>query len=121
MVEIAGETETVAERIRFRFIEAHGTDILLNGKSIFLRGISIHEEAPMRPGRAWSEDDARTLLGWARELGCNFVRLAHYPHNEAMLSMADQMGLLVWGEVAVYLDHSVGKSLIAPECGKSVK
>jgi beta-glucuronidase len=102
MVEIAGETETVVERIGFRFIEARGTDILLNGKSIFLRGISIHEEAPMRPGRAWSEDDARTLLGWAKELGCNFVRLAHYPHNEAMLRMADQMGLLVWGEVPVY-------------------
>lgn len=101
-VEIAGETETVVERIGFRSIEAHGTDILLNGKSIFLRGISIHEEAPMRPGRAWSEDDARTLLGWAKELGCNFVRLAHYPHNEDMLSMADQMGLLLWEEVPVY-------------------
>jgi beta-glucuronidase len=101
-VEIAGETERIVERIGFRSIETRGADILLNGKSIFLRGISIHEEAPMRSGRAWSEDDARTLLGWAKELGCNFVRLAHYPHNEAMLRMADQMGLLVWGEVPVY-------------------
>jgi beta-glucuronidase len=101
-VEIAGETDKVVERIGFRSIETRGTDILLNGKPIFLRGISIHEEAPVRSGRAWSEDDARTLLGWAKELGCNFVRLAHYPHNEAMLRMADQMGLLVWGEVPVY-------------------
>jgi beta-glucuronidase len=75
---------------------------LLNGKPIFLRGIDIHEEAPTRPGRAWSEDDARTLLGWAKELGCNFVRLAHYPHSEAMLRVADQMGVMVWGEVPVY-------------------
>ena len=60
------------------------------------------KEAPTRPGRAWSEDDARTLLGGAKELGCNFVRLAHYPHNEAMLRMADQMGIMVWGEVPVY-------------------
>ena len=67
-----------------------------------MRGIDIHEEAPTRSGRAWSEDDARTLLGWAKELGCNFVRLAHYPHNEAMLRVADEMGLLVWGEVPVY-------------------
>jgi len=101
-VEIDSETDRVADRIGFRSIQARGTDILLNGKSIFLRGISIHEEAPMRSGRAWSEDDARTLLSWAKELGCNFIRLAHYPHNEAMLRMADQMGLMVWAEVPVY-------------------
>ena len=101
-VEIATETDKVSDRIGFRSIETRGTDILLNGKSVFLRGISIHEEAPLRSGRAWSEDDARTLLGWAKELGCNFVRLAHYPHNEAMLRMADQMGFMVWGEIPVY-------------------
>ena len=56
----------------------------------------------MRPSRAWSEDDARTLLGWAKDLGCNFVRLAHYPHSEAMLRIADEMGLMVWAEVPVY-------------------
>ena len=101
-VEIAAETDKISDRIGFRSVQARGTDILLNGKPVFLRGISIHEEAPLRSGRAWTEDDARTLLGWAKELGCNFVRLAHYPHNEAMLRMADQMGLMVWGEVPVY-------------------
>jgi len=101
-VEITSETDQVIDEIGFRSIEARGTDILLNGKPVFLRGISVHEEAPTRPGRAWSEDDARTLLSWAKELGCNFVRLAHYPHNEAMLRMADQMGFLVWAEVPVY-------------------
>src|SRR5580693_2837373 len=101
-VEIASETDQLEDRIGFRSIEVRGTDILLNGKPIFLRGISIHEESPLRTGRAWSEDDARTLLGWAKELGCNFVRLAHYPHNEAMLRLADQMGVLVWEEVPVY-------------------
>ena len=101
-VEIAGETDEVTDQIGFRSIEARSGDILLNGKPVFLRGIDIHEEAPTRPGRAWSADDARTLLGWAKELGCNFVRLAHYPHNEAMLRTADQMGIMVWGEVPVY-------------------
>jgi beta-glucuronidase len=101
-VEITSETDQVTDRIGFRSIETRGTEILLNGKPIFLRGISLHEEAPLRPGRAWSDDDARTLLGWTKELGCNYVRLAHYPHNEATLRMADQMGLLVWAEVPVY-------------------
>src|SRR5712671_4022312 len=101
-VEIAGDTDLVTERIGFRSIEVRGMDILLNGNPFFLRGISLHEKAPARPGRAWSEDDARTLLSWAKELGCNFVRLAHYPHDESMLRMADQMGLLVWAEEPVY-------------------
>jgi beta-glucuronidase len=101
-VEVSSATDSITDHIGFRSISVRGTDILLNGKSLFLRGISIHEEAPTRPGRAWSADDARTLLSWAKELGCNFVRLAHYPHSEAMLRMADQMGVLVWEEVPVY-------------------
>jgi beta-glucuronidase len=101
-VVIGSESGELTDHIGFRSIEVRGTALLLNGKPVFLRGINLHEEAPLRPGRAWSEDDARTLLSWAKELGCNFVRLAHYPHNEAMLRMADQMGVMVWSEVPVY-------------------
>jgi len=97
----AGE-DTIEEEIGFRTIETRGTQILLNGKPIFLRGISIHAEAPYRTGRANTDQDAETLLGWAKELGCNFVRLAHYPHDETMLRAADRMGLLVWSENPVY-------------------
>ena len=101
-VIVETDSDTVRDRIGFRNIDVKGSDILLNGKSIFLRGISIHEEAPFRGGRAFSVEDARTLLGWAKELGCNFVRLAHYPHNENMIREADRMGLLVWSENPVY-------------------
>jgi beta-glucuronidase len=43
-----------------------------------------------------------TLLGWVRELGGNYVRLAHYPHDERMTRLADRMGILVWSEIPVY-------------------
>jgi beta-glucuronidase len=98
---IAGE-DVFTDKVGFRTIETRGQDILLNGKSILLKGISIHEEAPLRDGRAFHRDDAEILLKWAKELGCNFVRLAHYPHNEHMVRMADEMGLLVWSEIPVY-------------------
>ena len=101
-VEIATDTDRIREQIGFRSIGVEGTDILLNGKPIFLRGINIHEEAPTSARRSWSDDDARILLLWVKELGCNFVRLAHYPHNEAMVRMADEMGILVWEEIPVY-------------------
>ena len=94
--------DSIDELIGFRTIETRGTEILLNGKPVFLRGVSIHAEAPYRTGRAYSDKDAETLLGWAKELGCNFVRLAHYPHDETMLRAADRMGLLVWSENPVY-------------------
>lgn len=101
-VIIKGKTDTVTEKIGFRTIETKGQDILLNGKPIYLRGICIHEENPLKKGRAFSKADARVLLGWAKELNCNFVRLAHYPHNEHTVRLAEQMGLMVWAEVPVY-------------------
>jgi beta-glucuronidase len=101
-VFIEAETDRVREQIGFRSIETRGTDILLNGRPIFLRGVCIHEEAPLRGGRAYSREDAVTLLSWAKELGANFVRLAHYPHNEFMVREADRMGIMVWSEIPVY-------------------
>ena len=97
----AGE-DTLDDIMGFRTIEVSGTDILLNGKPVFLRGISIHGEAPIRGGRANSDADTATLLGWAKELGCNYVRLAHYPHDERMTRAADRLGLMVWSEIPVY-------------------
>jgi beta-glucuronidase len=101
-VKIGADKDSVEDTIGFRTIETRGSEILLNGKPIFLRGVCIHAEAPYRGGRAYSAKDAETLLGWAKELGANFVRLAHYPHGEAMLRAADRMGILVWSEIPVY-------------------
>lgn len=101
-VVLTSNDSKVTDKIGFRTIETRGTDILLNGKSIFLRGICIHEENSLRGGRAFSESDAVMLLNSAKELGCNYVRLAHYPHSEIMIRKADEMGMLVWEENPVY-------------------
>ena len=99
---IASETDTITDKIGFRNIEVRGTEIFLNGQKIFLKGVNIHEEAPLRGAKAFSEADALTLLTWAKELGCNLVRLSHYPHNEHMVRMAERMGLMVWSELPIY-------------------
>jgi beta-glucuronidase len=101
-VELSGGGDKVVDRIGFRTIETRGQDILLNGKSVFLRGISMHEENPLIPGRPRGAGDMRMLLQWAKEMNCNYVRLAHYPHSEEMIRLADEMGLMVWAEVPVY-------------------
>jgi beta-glucuronidase len=101
-VFIQSTTDTISDEIGFRTIETKGADIILNGRSIFLRGICLHDEDPLIPGRIRNTGDARMLLSWAKELNCNFVRLAHYPHNEEEAHLADSMGLLLWEEVPVY-------------------
>lgn len=101
-VAISTAADRTVERMGFRTVETKGHEILLNGEPVFLCGVSIHEENPLRGGRAHSREDAELLLGWAKELGCNFVRLAHYPHNEYMARVADEMGIMVWEEVPVY-------------------
>jgi beta-glucuronidase len=96
------EKEVISDEIGFRTIETQGSKILLNGEAIFLKGISIHEEAPFKTGRVTSIEEVRVLLKWAKELGCNFVRLAHYPHSELMIREAEKLGLMVWSEIPVY-------------------
>lgn len=101
-VVISSSEDRTTDHIGFRTIEAFHSRVLLNGKPVFMRGISIHEEIPEQVRRAYSLRDAEQLLGEARELDCNMVRLAHYPHDETMTRLADSLGILVWSEIPVY-------------------
>ena len=101
-VTISTDNELIADKVGFRTIETQGTKILLNGKSIFCRGICIHEEAAYSNRRASTSEEDLILLQWAKEMGCNYVRLAHYPHNEQMIRQAEKMGLMVWSEIPCY-------------------
>jgi beta-glucuronidase len=111
-VLIESETDSIADTIGFRSIEIQGNKILLNKKPVFLKGVNIHEENPYEGTRAYSTDDAKLLLGPAKELGCNLVRLAHYPHNENMVKEAEKMGLMVWSEIPVYQHIEFADSLV---------
>lgn len=102
-VKLTGLGDTLNDKVGFRTIATRGKEILLNGKPIFLRGISIHEEYPIEGGgRVQNDQQARYLLNQAKALNANFVRLAHYPHNQHMVRLADELGLLVWSEIPVY-------------------
>jgi beta-glucuronidase len=101
-IQISTSSDKVNDQIGFKQITTRGHEILLNGTPVFLKGISIHEEAAYRNGRLYSAEEDRILLNWAKELGCNYVRLAHYPHNEQMVREAEKMGIMVWSEIPVY-------------------
>jgi beta-glucuronidase len=101
-VDLHAGDDSLTDDIGFRTIEVQGDQILLNGKPIAMRGLSVHAEAPYRTGRAYSEKDVETLIGWAQELGANYLRLAHYPHDERMTRLAARKGIMIWSEVPVY-------------------
>jgi beta-glucuronidase len=96
----AGEDE-IRDRVGFRTIRREGTEILLNDRPIFLRGISVHEDDETL-GKVTSDADIRRRFAHAKELGCNYLRLAHYPHHERAAEIADELGLMLWEEVPVY-------------------
>ncbi len=101
-VTVIASGDTLTDQVGFRSIETQGKKILLNGKQVFLKGVCLHDENPLRRDRANSVDDAKLVLGWAKEMGCNFIRLAHYPHQENIVREADRMGILLWEELPLY-------------------
>ncbi|MGN0639084.1 MAG: glycoside hydrolase family 2 protein [Huintestinicola sp.] len=100
-VSLSCLTDTVRDRVGFREIRRSGMDILLNGKPVFLRGISCHEDS-VSNGKALTDEERIENIRAAKELGCNFMRVAHYPHSERMAQLADELGLLLWEEIPVY-------------------
>ncbi|MCH5718945.1 glycoside hydrolase family 2 protein [Niabella hibiscisoli] len=101
-VIISSKTDKVEEQIGFRNLYVKDEDIYLNDQPIFLKATSFHEEIPQRQGRAFSEADAMMLLSEAKALGCNMIRLAHYPQNEHTVRLAEKMGFLLWEEIPVW-------------------
>lgn len=100
-VTLSSSSDEVSDRIGFRTIETDGKKILLNGKPVYFRGISMHDESTLKPGVAYDEADARAQLGLIKEMNGNYVRLSHYPHNEYAVRMADEMGVMVWSEIPI--------------------
>ncbi len=108
-VELASGEDELTDDIGFRDIRVDGTRILLNGKAIFLQGANMHAEAPYRTGRAYSQEDADNILGFLKDMNANFVRFAHYPHDERMERTADRDGIMIWSEIPLWQRISFSK------------
>lgn len=100
-IEVSCMGDQISDTVGFREIKVENKEILLNGKPIFLRGISCHEES-VENGKALTDEERLENILLAKELGCNFMRIAHYPHSENMAKLADEYGILLWEEIPVY-------------------
>lgn len=100
-VSFTYQDDRVREKIGFREIRVEGTDILLNGKKVFLKGICAHEES-VTNGKAVTGAEILENFKLAKEMNCNYMRLAHYPHTEKAAKLADELGIMLWEEIPVY-------------------
>lgn len=120
-VIVSSESDKVEEKIGFRNIWVKGENIYLNDRPLFLKAISFHEEIPQRKGRAFSEADAVMLLSEAKALGCNTIRLAHYPQNEYTVRLAEKMGFLLWEEIPIWQGIDFKNEETKAKAGKMIQ
>lgn len=93
--------EDLTDRIGFRTIETKGKDVYLNGRKIKLIGVCRHEIHPDW-GFTMPFELIKKDIDIIRDLNCNAVRAAHYPHCKITVDYCDQVGLLYWEEIPVW-------------------
>ena len=74
------------------------TGFLLNGRPYKLRGVCMHDDLEGK-ANALTDSDYDQEFAIIQELGCNFIRLAHYPHPKEVYDRCDQLGIVVQTEV----------------------
>ena len=103
------DSTTVRFGLRSACFES-GKGFFLNGERLELRGCNRHESMPGF-GRALPVEQHREDARLLKDCGCNFVRLSHYPQHPAFLDACDELGLLVYPEVASWKSVRTGSWL----------
>lgn len=89
--------DDLTERMGFREVKIENGSILLNGKTVLIKGVCRHEDYPAY-GCALPFAQIAADLQIIKDLGANSVRCVHYPNDEIFLDLCDELGILVWEE-----------------------
>ena len=98
-VELKAGCDKASAEVGFRYYRMDRDEgFFLNGKPYPLRGVSMHQDSEGNAS-ALSHEDYDRDYEFVRELGCNFLRLAHYPHNDYAFRLCDRLGIIVQTEI----------------------
>ena len=86
------------QEIGIRTVKVEGTDILLNGEPVYLRGFGKHEDSDI-VGRGFNIGIMKRDFELMKWIGANSFRTSHYPYSEEIYQMADREGFLIIDEV----------------------
>ena len=86
------------QEIGIRTVKVEGTDILINGEPVYLKGFGKHEDSDI-VGRGFSIGIMKRDFELMKWIGANSFRTSHYPYSEEIYQMADREGFLVIDEV----------------------
>lgn len=97
--------DDLIERVGFRVVSVQGTNLLVNGHRVMMKGFNRHEDHP-HVGAAIPLQLMLSDLELIKATGANTVRTSHYPNDERFLDLCDEYGLFVWEE-----NHARGLNL----------
>ena len=86
------------QEIGIRTVKVEGTDILINGEPVYLKGFGKHEDSDI-VGRGFSIGIMKRDFELMKWIGANSFRTSHYPYSEEIYQMADREGFLIIDEV----------------------
>lgn len=99
-------SEAVSMHIGFRSVEIKGSDLLVNGKRIFVKGVNRHDTDPVT-GQVISRKSMEEDILLMKQLNINSVRTSHYPNDPYFYELCDKYGLYVMDEANVET-HGMG-------------
>jgi beta-galactosidase len=92
--------EVVPQRVGFRSIDIKGSDFLVNGKRVFIKGVNRHEHNATQ-GHTLTKADMRKDMEMMKKLNVNAVRHSHYPPDPYWMELCDEYGLYVVDEANI--------------------
>jgi beta-glucuronidase len=107
--------DDLIDRVGFRQVRLSGKQLLLNGRPLRLRGYNRHEDHALF-GNALPVEAMMLDLQLLADLGCNFVRTAHYPNDLRFLDLCDELGVYVWEE-----SHARGVEFTHPRFAEQIE
>ena len=115
VVELSNKSRQVVDRVslpfgirQVRFDPDNG--LFLNGKHVAVHGVGYHQD---REGKGWASEpeDVAADEAMMREMGVTGIRLTHYQHGQPIHDLADRDGLVLWDEIPLVSQWTLGESL----------